>query len=242
MLRCNGKLLQINKGLVNWTEPPAPPPPVFPTDMDFLYQANDFDGSKIPNRAPNSTFGDYLQSGTLTKNGSGASCYLSNDYNSSNYLYKDLTQTELDNIMANDGYYTWFIRVQQTNTEDYRMGGIMSCRLNGGYIYMIRNNGQMIQFHGSGWMDMGQDFLIDVDRVYKLVVGPNGYYYGKNLDTGAEWTDTDTTGREMGYTMSTFNAGGESELDRFYAMAGIPRQTTDGEDQIIKQVLMNQSA
>lgn len=63
-------------------------PPSLPADMDFIYQAKDFDGSKIPNKAPNSTFGDYLEYGTLTLNDTGSSAYLSNGLLDSNYLYK----------------------------------------------------------------------------------------------------------------------------------------------------------
>lgn len=239
ILSINNKLVSINGGLTNYNVPPPPEPSVVPNDMDFVYQAKDFNGSYIPNKAPNSTFGDYLQMGSLTVNGSGSSCYLSNGYSSSNYLYKDLTSQELTNIMANDSYYTFFIRMMHLQ-DNGTMGGIMSCRLWGGYIYMIRNNGRMLQFHSGGWMDMGDDFLIDVDRVYKLVVGPN-YYYGKNLDTGAIYEEYNYDERSMGYRMSTFNAGDESELDRFYAFAGIARQTTDEEDLAIKDALMNQS-
>lgn len=238
ILSINNKLVSINGGLTNYFVPPPPEPGVVPNDMDFVYQAKDFDGTKIPNKAPNSTFGDYLQAGTLTVNGSGSTCYLSNGYSSSNYLYKDLTQQELTNIMANNSYYTFFVRMMHLDTGG--MGGIMSCRLEGGYIYMIRNNGNMIQFHTSQWEDMGSDFLLDVDRVYKLVVGPN-YYYGKNLDTGAEWSIDNYDERSMGNIMSTFNASSESELDRFYAFAGIARQTTVEEDLAIKDALMNQS-
>lgn len=234
MLSFNNKLISIGGKLTNWT---PPPPGVVPDDMDFLYFANDFDGSKIPNRAPYSTFGDYLQSGTLTKNGSGSTCYLSNGLQYDNYLYKDLTPTELNNIMANNSYYTFYSRMMNFTGS---MGGIMSCRLNGGYIYMIRNNGTMLQYHTSGWEDMGDNFLINVDRVYKFTIGPH-YYYCKNLETGAEWNLTNYDTREMGYTMTTFNAGGECELDRFYAFAGIARETTASEDDAIKDVLMNQS-
>ena len=94
--------------------PPEPPTPTFPSDMDFIYLANDFDGTKIPNIVPNSTFGDYLQYGTLVKNGSGSSCYLSKYSSSSNDgLYKELTTTELANIQAVNSTYTFFIRMMQ---------------------------------------------------------------------------------------------------------------------------------
>ena len=89
MIRFNNKLIRLNGNLAGEIIiPPEPPAPSVPSDMDFIYLANDFDGSKITNVAPNSTFGDYLQSGTLVKNGSGSSCYLSKG-TSNSYLYKD---------------------------------------------------------------------------------------------------------------------------------------------------------
>ena len=42
-----------------------------PNDMDFIYLANDFNGTNIPNRITNSDMGSYLKNGTITKNGSG---------------------------------------------------------------------------------------------------------------------------------------------------------------------------
>lgn len=240
LIHHNGNLLRFgDSNTLHLLDVTPPEPGVVPDDMDFVYQAKDFDGVKIPNKAPNSTFGDYLQNGTLTVNDSGSSCYLSNDHSYNNYLYKILTNEELTNIRANYNYYTFFIRVMNF---DGQMGGIMSCRLNGGFCYMIRNNGTMLQFHGGGWIDLGDDFLINVDRVYKLVVGPDGYYYAKNLDTGVEVTEYDAYPRgDMGTKMSTFNAADESALDRFYAFAGIARETTDAEDLAIKDALMNQS-
>ena len=237
MLRVNNKLIRINGGLAEYIAPPAP---TFPSDMDFMYLANDFDGSKIPNAIPNSTFGDYLQHGTLTKNGSGSSCYLSNGLSDSNYLYKTLTNAELDNIKAINNTYTFFIRVMSSSGT----GGIMSTRLNGGYNYMIRSNGNQLQIHTSSGNNLGTtNFSLETDRVYKVTV--NGiYFYAKNLDNNVETTITTySSTRSMGNTMTSFNAGysGESNLSRFYALAGIPRATTAEEDESIKTALMNQS-
>ena len=52
----------VGSTLVYQLPSPGPTPtPSVPSDMDFIYFAKDFDGSKITNVAPNSTFGDYLQ-------------------------------------------------------------------------------------------------------------------------------------------------------------------------------------
>ena len=238
ILSLNNKLVSIGGQLSNWTEPPAP---VFPTDMDFVYQAKDWDGTKIPNKALNSTWGDYLGNGSLTLNGSDSSSYLTKASNSNqNYLYKDLTQTELNNIMANNGTYTWFIRMY---TENVGNGGIMSCRSNGGYIYMIRCYSGRLQIHDSSGHTLDSKFVMNVDRVYKVQVSGN-YYYAKNMETGDTWSYNSSSNKSMGTKMTSFWAGYGSEynLDRFYAFAGIPRATTEEEDTLISNVLMNQSA
>ena len=238
MLRVNNKLIRINGGLVRYIEPPPPP---FPTDMDFIYLAKDFDGTKITNKAINSTFGDYLANGTLTINGSDSTCYLSNDLNDSNYLYKDLTSDELNKIKAESNTYTWFIRVM--NSEGNSCGGIVSTRTNGGYKYMIRAREQYLEIHySSGTVLNNGNFNLDVDRVYKVEI-TGTLFIAKNLDTNSTYAVNFTGSRSMGTKMTTFNAGigGESKLDRFYGMAGIARATTDAEDTAIKNILMNQS-
>lgn len=244
MLKFNNKVMKFGNywgtgGSVIPPEPPEPPTPTVPSDMDFIYFANDFDGSKIVNAAPNSTFGDYLESGTLTKNGSGSSCYLSKG-NSNSYLYKDLTTAQLNNIKAVNNTYSFFIRMMQDTSSS--IGGVMSCRLNGGYIYMLRCNNQQLQIHTTTGTDLGSNFSMAIDRVYKVVVN-NSSFQAFNLNTSATYSLTFTGGREMGSTMTSFHAGysGEMGLDKFYAFAGIPRATTAEEDEIIKTVMMNQS-
>ena len=235
MLRIDNKLVRINGSLARYIEPPLPP---FPTDMDFIYLAKDFDGTKITNKAINSTFGDYIANGTLTINGSGSTCYLTNDLNDSNYLYKQLTNDELNKIKAIDTTYTWFIRVYNGNNG---VGGIVSTRMSGGYNYMIRSNGTQLQIHTSRGNDCGSDFLLNVDRVYKVIIQGSSFQ-AKNLDTNAVYNLTYSTTRSMGNFMTTFNAGfnGESKLYRFYGLAGIARATTEDEDTAIKNILMNQ--
>ena len=216
-----------------------------PQDMDFIYQAKDLDGSKIPNKAPNSTFGDYLVSGTLTSVGSGANTYLENMNQANNFLYKDLTTDQLNNMKAVDSTYTYFIRCVQL-PSDTGMGGILSWRYNNGgnntYIYMIRAYNQQLQIHTDTGNQCGSNFLLTTDRVYKVIVSGSSFK-AYNLDNNAEYSLTYSTDRSMGSQMRTFWAGiDEYNLTRFFALAGIPRATTASEDAIIKQVLMNQSA
>lgn len=223
-------------------EPVAPEPVVIvPSDMDFIYFASSFDGSKIPNSAPNSTFGDYLKQGTLTLNGSGASAYLTNGLSTSNYLYKDLTTAELNAQKATNSTYTFFIRVMQDQSE---MGGIVSWRNGNSYIYMIRGYQQQLQLHTTTGYNCGSDFLLTTDRVYKVVINGSSFK-AYNLDNNAEYSLTYSTDRTMTSKMVTFNAdlGGntEAKLSRFYALAGIPRATTAEEDANIKYALMNQT-
>ena len=216
-----------------------------PHDMDFIYQAKDLDGSKIPNKVPNSTFGDYLVSGTLKSNGSGANTYLENMNQGNNFLYKDLTTYQLNNMKAISSTYTFFIRCMQL-TGDTGMGGILSWRYNNGgndtYIYMIRAYQQQLQIHTDTGNQCGSNFLFTTDRIYKVIVSGSSFM-AYNLDNNAEFSLTYSTNRSMGSQMRTFWAGtDEYNLTRFYALAGIPRATTASEDAIIKQVLMNQSA
>ena len=216
-----------------------------PQDMDFIYQAKDLNGSKIPNKAPNSTFGDYLVSGTLTPEGSGANTYLVNMNQGNNFLYKDLTTDQLNNMKAISSTYTFFIRCMQL-THDTGMGGILSWRYNNGvndtYIYMIRAYQQQLQIHTDTGYQCGSNFSLTTDRIYKVIVSGSSFM-AYNLDNNAEYSLTYSTDRNMGSQMRTFWAGiGEYNLTKFYALAGIPRATTASEDAIIKQVLMNQSA
>ena len=237
----NGKALK-NIATNKWLIKVVPPTPSVPSDMNFIYQAKDFDGSKIPNKAPNSTFGDYIKQGTLTLNGTGASAYLTNNLSASNYLYKDLTTAELNAQKATNSTYTFFIRVMQEQSD---MGGIVSWRNGNSYIYMIRGYQQQLQLHTTTGYNCGADFLLTTDRVYKVVINGSSFK-AYNLDNNAEYSLTYSTNRTMTSRMLTFNAdlGGNTEanLSRFYALAGIARATTAEEDAIIKDVLMNQSA
>lgn len=251
MFQVNNKLLSIGGQLCNYTEYlPPPPPPQIPTDMDFIYMAKDFDGTKIPNAVPNSDFGDYLQKGTLTVNGTGSSCYLSNGNSSSNYLYKVLTDAQLTKFMAasSSSTYTFFIRVMNSSGT----GGIMSTRAYGvpgysgdHYIYMLRSEGNKLQIHTNSGHNMGgtgSTFNIDTDRVYKVYI--NGSKFAiLNIDALIEESFTYSTNRNMTTYMTTFWAGYSSEasLARFYGLAGIPRATTHAEDLQMKACLMNQT-
>lgn len=240
MIRFNNKLIRVNGNLAEiGYVPPEPPGPSVPSDMDFIYFANDFDGTQIPNKATGTNaFGPYLQMGSLTKNGSGSDCYLSNGLNRSNYLYYDLTTDQRDAMYGNnDNTYTFFIRVYNRSNND--VGGIFSWRAFGGYQYMIRSSGQYLQLHTSGGHT--SSFSLDSDQVYKVFVN-GSLLEAVKLSTGGTY-DVSITSKSMGTRMTSFWAGygGEAYLDRIYALAGIPRATTAEEDEIIKTVLMNQS-
>ena len=218
------------------------PGPSLPGDMDFLYFAKDSDGTKIPNSAPNSTFGDYLVSGTLTPEGSGTDIYLVNFNRSNNFLYKNLTTDQLNNMKAVTSTYTYFIRCVQL-TSDTGMGGILSWRSSStsNYIYMIRAYQQQLQLHTTQGYNCGSNFSLTTDRVYKVVINGSSFK-AYNLDNNAEYSLTYSTNRSMGSQMRTFWAGNdEYNLTRFFALAGIPRATTAEEDEVIKQCMMNQS-
>jgi hypothetical protein len=240
MLKYNNSILKVNNGAstINFTRVP-----LIPNDMDFIYLANDFDGTQIPNKATGTTtFGPYLKQGTITKNGSGSSAYLSNGLSESNYLYKDLTTTELNTLKAIDGTYTFFIRVMQTSGG---LGAIMSCRLlnDDGYIYMIRAHDNELEIHTDSQHKCGSNFSLTTDIVYKVVIN-GSTFKAVNLSTNDEFAFTYSTNRNMGTRMSTFNGysgSAEGRLDRFYALAGIPRATTLTEDANIKAALMTQS-
>ena len=236
MLQWNNSLIRINGNLCQ-----LPDITTILSDMDFIYLAKDFDGTKIPNKATNSTFGDYIKYGTLTVNGTGANCYLSNGSSDANYLQNSLSSENASKIQGVNNVYTFFIRMMQDTST--AVGGIMSTRSNGGYIYMIRCENKQLQLHTTTGYNLGSDFSLATDRVYKVVIN-GASFYAKNLDTNAEYNLTYSTSREMGTNMRSFDAFnnyGEAHLDRFYAFAGIARATTAKEDAIIKDVLMNQS-
>ena len=42
-------------------------------------------------------------------------------------------------------------------------------------------------------------------------------------------------------SIAASEGGGESDLDEFYGIAGVARETTSEEDELMKNILMNQS-
>lgn len=244
--RFNNKLLRINGSLAEYTVPPEPPAPSIPSDMDFVYLANDFDGTQIPNRATGTNaFGPYLEEGTITKNGSGSDCYLSNGFGN-NRLYINLTNDQLYKMYpSNDGdTYSFFIRAYQNISRS--TSGIITWRTSG-YIYMIRCDQGQLQLHTSSGNNLGSNFLLTSDKVYKVIATKNNgtcSISAKNLNTG-DVSSSYTYSPNMDNKMSSFtgyNSGSsESQTDAIYALAGIPRATTEEEDEIIKTVLLNQS-
>lgn len=107
---------------------------------------------------------------------------------------------------------------------------------------MIRCDSQQLQIHTSSGRNLGSDFSLATDIVYKVVINGSSFK-AYNLDTSATYSLNYSTNRSMGTRMTTFSAGysGETSLDKFYAFAGIPRATTAEEDESIKTALMNQS-
>lgn len=242
ILSVNNKLVSINGKLSNWT---APEPGVVPSDMDFVYLANNFDGTKVINAATNTTFGDYLQEGTITKNGSGADCYLSNGFGN-NRLYIILTNEQLMKMYPNtDGdSYTFFLRAYQNPSRS--TSGIITWRVNG-YRYMIRCESGQLQIHTSSGNNLGRNFMLTSDTVYKVIASYSGgthFIYAVNLMTDAvsqSYTYTPNMDTKMSSFTGYSSSGGESQTDAIYGIAGIPRLTTPEEDQAIKDVLMNQN-
>ena len=226
---------------------PTPPTPVnpFPSDMDFMYLANDFDGEKIPNKATGTNaFGPYLEYGTITKNGSGSDCYLSNGFGD-NRLYINLTDDQLYKMYPynNGDTYTFFVRAYQN--PERGVSGIITWR-DGGYIYMIRCNYGQLQLHTTSGQDLGSNFYLTSDKVYKVIATKNNgtcSISAKNLNTGVV-SSSYTYSPYMNNKMSSFtgyNSGSsESYTDRIYALAGIPRATTAEEDEQIKNYMLSQ--
>ncbi|MBO7714111.1 MAG: hypothetical protein J6S85_11105 [Methanobrevibacter sp.] len=212
--------------------------------LDFLYQAKDLTNDRIPNKAANSSFGDYMKAGTLVSHETGADTYLTNSNNGSNYLYKDLTTAQLDAMKAINSTYTFFIRVTQDG-GDTGTGGIVSWRYtdnNNAYVYMIRSRSQQLELHTTQGYLCGSNFSLTSPIVYKVVINGSNFY-AKNLNNNAEYSLTYSTNRNMGTRMTTFFAGtSEYNLSKFYGLAGIARATTADEDEVIKEILTNQSA
>lgn len=210
--------------------------PSIPSDMDFVYLANDFVTGGIPNRARNSDMGNYLVSGTITKNGSGQDCYLSNANSTSNYLYIDLTSTRLTAMKALSSYYTFFVRAYQSTSG---LGALFCWRIldSNAYVYMIRDNNGKLQIHNTSGVDT---LTLSTSKVFKITI--NGSNAVASDMEGSSQTVSVGTSRNMQTRMTSFYAGvtGEGVLDRLYGVAGIARQTTAYEDSVIRDLLLTQ--
>ena len=230
MLNANNKLI----GVVDYVPPPIP------VDMDFIYLANDFDGTQIANRATNTTMGAYLQAGTITKNGSGSNCYLSNAIGRYNYLYTDISSAKLEEMKALNNTYTYFIRAYQVSTYNLSGGLICFRTTNDYYKYMIRCEHGQLQFHNNSGV---QTLNLDANKVFKVTVTATSAVVSDM--EGASQTVSITTERAMGTRMTSFQVGNpsfstETHLDQFYGIAGIARATTAEEDAQIRTLLLTQ--
>lgn len=210
--------------------------PTIPSDMDFVYLANDFASGGIPNKVAGSDMGNYLVAGTITKNGSGSNCYLSNGNSISNYLYIDLTTARLNAMQATSSYYTFFVRAYQSSTG---LGALFCWRIlnESAYIYMIRCHDGLLQVHGTTGVDV---LSMSESKVFKIVV--NGSNITASDMEGSTQTVAIGSSRNMSTRMTSFFAGAGSEamLDRLYGVAGIARQTTSYEDTVIRDLLLTQ--
>lgn len=247
----NGNLIQrgSNKFIYRKYNPPTPP---ILDIVHFMYCANDFDGTKIPNRATNSDIYDYLSCGTITKNGSGANCYLTNDLNPDNFLYTTLSTNTRDLMKAVNNTYTFYVRVVQ----DYSSwtGGVITWRFNpnkgpgANYCYMIRCESQKLQIHFMSWINTNFS-LTSSDSVYKIEMSGNTCII-TDLVNGTYETYINSNDRGMSTIMASFVGGGseppinpggyEQYLDKFYAIAGVARATTTAEDEAIKTYMLTQ--
>ena len=204
--------------------------------MDFVYLANDFTSGGIPNKANSSDMGNYLVQGTITKNGSGGNCYLSNGNSVSNYLYINLTTARLTAMKALSSYYTFFVRAYQSTSG---LGALFCWRIldTNAYVYMIRCNNGKLQIHNTTGVDT---LALSASKVFKVTV--NGSNAVVSDMEGATQTASVSSSRNMGSRMTSFYAGTGSEavLDRLYGVAGIARQTTAYEDTVIRDLLLTQ--
>ena len=213
--------------------------PSIPSDMDFVYLANDFTSGGIPNKASNSDMGNYLVQGTITKNGSGKDCYLSNGNSASNFLYINLTTARLTAMKALSSYYTFFVRAYQPTSGT---GALFSWRYldDNAYVYMIRCNSNKVQIHNTTGVNT---LTMSTSKVFKITV--NGSNAVVSDMEGTTQTASVSSSRNMGTRMTSFNAHGpsattEAVLDRLYGVAGIARQTTAYEDTVIRDLLLTQ--
>jgi hypothetical protein len=210
--------------------------PMVPSDMDFVYVANDFASGGIPNKVANSDMGKYLVSGTITKNGSGKDCYLSNANSDANYLYINLTANRLNAMKALSSYYTFFVRAYQSTSG---LGGLFCWRSldSNAYVYMIRSHDGKLQIHNTTGVDT---LSLSASKVFKVTV--NGSNAVVSDMEGTTQTASVSSSRNMQTRMTSFYAGvsGEAVLNRLYGVAGIARQTTAYEDTIIRDLLLTQ--
>jgi hypothetical protein len=183
--------------------------------------------------------GTYLVQGTLTKNGTGGECYLSNGNSASNFLYIDLTAARLNAMEALSSYYTFFVRAYQPTSGT---GALFSWRYlnDNAYVYMIRCSNNMLQIHNTTGVNT---LLLSPSKVFKVTV--NGSNAVVSDMEGTTQTASVSSSRNMGTRMTSFNAIGpisttEAVLDRLYGVAGIARQTTAYEDSVIRDLLLTQ--
>lgn len=222
--------------------------PILPSDSLFLYMAKDYDPStkQIQNSIANSkAWGPLLDHGTLSVATSTSGKYLYGTSNT-NYLYRTLSNSELEQIKANttDACFTYIIKADTDG--DMGFGGLLSTRGSGEtYYYMFRTyNGNIILNYyntsGRGVDDVAMIPYI-ATNVYELQVKPTTMTV-KNLTNGASASVETGTKRGMTTDFRIMNAGypGENGVKHFYACYGIDRELTGEEELAVRNCLDTQ--
>lgn len=227
-------------------ESPYKDMPPLPEGSDFLWLAQDYTGSRIPNVVEGSYYGDLMQTWNTSNgvyleshNGPGYEAYLHNATNQTCLTYSNIDTEHLNQMKANasDSAYTWIFRggnrIVGGGAGSADVSAVCSFRgsyNDSNYRYMIRlvRDGQ-ISIDGQGSFTMRQT-NIDNDDIWMFVVEPSKITC-TNLTKGTTESMNIYTARNMTNkltTMTTYYAN-EGTMDRWYGLYGIPRKLNDDE-------------
>lgn len=214
-----------------------------PEGTQFVYLAKNYiDDVGIPNSVQ-SSWGTYgiRNNNNFNVNGSGSECFISMPYWSNDFsLEMRIDNEQLEMIKGVNGNVATFYFRAYDNGAHPVCGGLMSTRSEGGYEYMIRCEQGKLQIHGGS----GENTIPMVDGNVIKVEIDGGNVIVKDLDNDETYNASlDVSYRDMGYVMTTFNAGYDDEfyLDKLYGMAFINRRTTNEEDETFRNILHNES-
>lgn len=245
-LNNTNKVILINNKALCYKEPQ-----VIPEDTDFIYFANDYTGTLLPNKVKN-TIGDLSVHNTITKNGTGKNTYLDFSSANNNCLYTDLTDDYLNLMKATSNNYTYYFKAYAEGEGD--VAGVFSwCQSSySQYRYMIRlkrgNDIGAVQIDGIG-INTTTNFIHngDIIKVAFKNYDSKPTVVIKNLTTDFEHyaggisTLRDMTNKFMIGTTRYDGYSSEYGLNYWYGAAGIHRETTETEDEYFKTILKNQS-